>query len=101
MKKRYKLESGLDTSITLEIDTDKTTEETVREINAFWNGGAITSLICRTGMPSKLWRAAPLARCWATCWTATTSVAQLRRWPTRPGGRQRAKSELRTKGPMK
>ena len=39
MKKRYKLESGLDTSITLEIDTDKITEETAREINAFWNGG--------------------------------------------------------------
>lgn len=41
MKKRYKLESGLDTSITLEIDTDKTTEETAREINAFWNGGRL------------------------------------------------------------
>lgn len=39
MKKRYKLESGMDISITLEIDTDKITEETAREINAFWIEG--------------------------------------------------------------
>lgn len=39
MKKRYKLESGMDTSITLEIDTDKIPEETAREINAFWIEG--------------------------------------------------------------
>ena len=39
MKKRYKLESGMDTSITLEIDTDKIPEERAREINAFWTKG--------------------------------------------------------------
>ena len=39
MKKRYKLESGMDTSITLEIDTDKITEDTAREINSFWSEG--------------------------------------------------------------
>lgn len=36
MKKRYKLETGLDTSITLEIDTAKISEDLAREINAFW-----------------------------------------------------------------
>jgi len=38
MKKRYKLESGMDTSITLEIDTDKITEASAHDINAFWSG---------------------------------------------------------------
>ena len=38
MNKRYKLESGMDTSITLEIDTDKIHEDVAREINAFWMG---------------------------------------------------------------
>ena len=39
MKKRYKLDSGMDTSITLEIDTDKIPEDLAREINAFWIEG--------------------------------------------------------------
>ena len=39
MKKRYKLESGMDTSITLGIDTDKIPEALAREINAFWVDG--------------------------------------------------------------
>lgn len=38
MKRRYKLESGMDTSITLEIDTDKISEEAASEINSFWMG---------------------------------------------------------------
>ena len=36
MKKRYKLESGFDTTITLEIDTDKIPEDLARRTNAFW-----------------------------------------------------------------
>lgn len=38
MKKRYKLESGMDTSITLEVDTGVLSEELAAEINAFWTG---------------------------------------------------------------
>lgn len=38
MKKRYKLESGMDTSITLEIDTAVMTEELSTEVNEFWSG---------------------------------------------------------------
>lgn len=38
MKKKFKLDSGLDISITLEIDTDKMTMEIAKEINAFWSG---------------------------------------------------------------
>lgn len=36
MKKRYRLESGMDTSITVEIDTDKIPESMAAEINSFW-----------------------------------------------------------------
>lgn len=36
MKKCYKLETGLDTSITLEFDTAKVSEDLAREINGFW-----------------------------------------------------------------
>jgi hypothetical protein len=36
MKKRYKLESGMDTSITLDIDTEVITEALAHEINGFW-----------------------------------------------------------------
>lgn len=36
MKKRYKLEAGMDTSITLDIDTEVITEALAREINGFW-----------------------------------------------------------------
>ena len=39
MKKRYKLDSGMDTSITLEIDTNKIHEDLAREINGFWVEG--------------------------------------------------------------
>ena len=35
MKKRYKLESGVDLSITLEIDTDKIPEELARKLSSF------------------------------------------------------------------
>ena len=35
MKKRYKLESGMDLSITLEIDTDKISEELARKLSSF------------------------------------------------------------------
>lgn len=38
MKKKFKLESGMDISITLEIDTDKMTADLAKEINDFWNG---------------------------------------------------------------
>lgn len=38
MKKRYKIEAGLDITITLEIDTDVMTAELAEEINEFWNG---------------------------------------------------------------
>jgi len=40
MKKRYKLEAGFDTSITLEIDSEKIPEDLAREINAFWSEAA-------------------------------------------------------------
>lgn len=33
MKKRYKLEAGMDTSITLEIDTTKMTAEYAADVN--------------------------------------------------------------------
>ncbi|MAN51183.1 MULTISPECIES: DUF2528 family protein [unclassified Marinimicrobium] len=36
MKRRFKLESGLDISITLDIDLDKVTPEVGEEINNFW-----------------------------------------------------------------
>ena len=39
MKKRYTLDSGMDTSITLEIDTSKITAEIAAEINTFMGGG--------------------------------------------------------------
>lgn len=38
MKKRYKLEAGMDTSITLDIDTATLTAELAAEINKFWAG---------------------------------------------------------------
>lgn len=38
MKKQYRLDSGMDTSITLEVDTDQLDEATAAEINGFWNG---------------------------------------------------------------
>ena len=38
MKKRYKLETGMDTSITLEIDTAKMKPELANDINRFWCG---------------------------------------------------------------
>lgn len=38
MKKRYRLDSGMDTSITLDIDTDKIPETVASEINSFWMG---------------------------------------------------------------
>ena len=38
MKKRFKIDSGMDTSITLEIDTVKMTPELAAEINGFWCG---------------------------------------------------------------
>lgn len=38
MKKRYKLESGMDTGITLEIDTTKMTAEIAGLVNEFWSG---------------------------------------------------------------
>lgn len=34
----FQLESGMDVSITLEIDTDLMTKETATEINHFWSG---------------------------------------------------------------
>ena len=40
MKKRYILTSGMDTSITLEIDTTKMTAEYAAEVNGFWSGAA-------------------------------------------------------------
>lgn len=36
MKKRYKLDSGLDICITLEIDAAKVSEDLARDINGFW-----------------------------------------------------------------
>lgn len=36
MKKRYKLDTGLDTCITLEFDAAKFSEDLAREINGFW-----------------------------------------------------------------
>ena len=38
MKKRYLLTSGMDTSITLEIDTTKMTAEYAADVNGFWSG---------------------------------------------------------------
>ena len=38
MKKRFKIDSGMDTSITLEIDTVKMTPELAAEMNGFWCG---------------------------------------------------------------
>lgn len=38
IKRRFRLESGLDTSITLEIDTSKITEDLAAQINGFWSG---------------------------------------------------------------
>ena len=38
MKRKFRLESGMDTSITLEIDTEKLTEPLANEINDFWAG---------------------------------------------------------------
>ena len=38
MKKRYALTSGMDTSITLEIDTTKMTAEYAADVNGFWSG---------------------------------------------------------------
>lgn len=38
MKKQYRLDSGMDISITLEIDTDQLDEATAAEINGFWAG---------------------------------------------------------------
>lgn len=38
MKKKFKLDIGLDISITLEIDTDKMTMELAKEVNDFWSG---------------------------------------------------------------
>jgi hypothetical protein len=37
MKRKFKIESGLDTSVTLEIDTDKMTESLAKEVNNFWS----------------------------------------------------------------
>lgn len=39
MKKQYRLDSGMDTSITLEIDTDKVDASMAAEMNSFWWGG--------------------------------------------------------------
>lgn len=38
MKKRFQLIADNDTSITLEIDTDKMTAELAKEVNNFWSG---------------------------------------------------------------
>lgn len=38
MKKRYKIDAGLDISITVEVDLDKLTPELAAEINGFWSG---------------------------------------------------------------
>lgn len=38
MRKRYKLEAGMDTIITLEIDSTKMTAEYAAEVNGFWSG---------------------------------------------------------------
>jgi hypothetical protein len=40
MKRKFRLESGLDTSITLEIDTEKLTKPLAKEINDFWAGSS-------------------------------------------------------------
>ncbi len=40
MKRKFRLESGMDTSITLEIDTEKLTEPLAQEINDFWSGSS-------------------------------------------------------------
>lgn len=42
MKKLLTLKTGMDVSITLEIDTDILTAETAKQINGFWSGsGAV------------------------------------------------------------
>ncbi|WP_153110105.1 DUF2528 family protein [Propionivibrio limicola] len=38
MKRRFRLEAGLDTGITLDIDTDKITQDVAEQINGFWMG---------------------------------------------------------------
>jgi len=38
MKRRFELSSGIDLTITLDIDTDVMTPELAKEINSFWAG---------------------------------------------------------------
>lgn len=63
-KRRYRLESGMDTSITLEIDTTKITPELAEEINGFWSSadevlresnGDIVEAVARRAAGPLLW----------------------------------------------
>lgn len=91
MKKRYRLETGLDTSITLEIDADKITEHAAQEINDFWvEASYVLSMSDGDVFQAVARRAAgPLLGYLLDGYTAEGAVMQLSEcegWPDAAGG---------------
>lgn len=91
MKKRYRLESGMDISITLEIDTDKLGEPMAAEINGFWSGASDVLAASRDDVHQAVARraAGPLLAHLLDGYNEAGAVAQLGEaegWPSTEDG---------------